>query len=97
MSLIKYIAIAALILFGLILALIGILSVTHDTPVTSVIAEGDKGWPAEHRRPLSSLDSTRSDRSWATELSRKDICNSSIDLACVVALHLAVEAVVNKI
>src|SRR6185437_12523407 len=32
MSLIKYIAIAALILFGVILALIGILSVTHDTP-----------------------------------------------------------------
>src|SRR5437868_14641013 len=45
MSLIKYIAIAALMLFGVVLALIGILSVTHDTPVTSVIAEGDKGGP----------------------------------------------------
>ncbi len=39
---IKYIAIAVLILIGLILALIGILSVTRDTPVTSVIAEGDQ-------------------------------------------------------
>ena len=52
MSLIKYIAIAALILFGLILALIGILSVTHDTPVTSVIAEGDKGGPPSIEDPL---------------------------------------------
>ena len=43
MSSVKYIAIAALILFGVILALVGILSVTHDTPVRSVIAEGDKG------------------------------------------------------
>ena len=45
MSSVKYIAIAALILFGLILALIGILSITHDTPVKSVIAEGDKDGP----------------------------------------------------
>ena len=45
MSLIKYIAIAAVVLLGLVLALIGILSVTHDTPVTSVIAEGDNGGP----------------------------------------------------
>jgi cardiolipin synthase A/B len=45
MSLIKYIAIAALVLFALILALIGILSVTHDTPVRSVIAEGDRDGP----------------------------------------------------
>jgi cardiolipin synthase len=45
MSLIKYIAIAALLLFALVLALIGILSVTHDTPVRSVIAEGDKDGP----------------------------------------------------
>jgi cardiolipin synthase A/B len=45
MSLIKYIAIAALLLFGLVLALIGILSVTHDTPVRNVIAEGDKDGP----------------------------------------------------
>jgi cardiolipin synthase len=52
MSLIKYIAIAALVLFGLVLALIGILSVTHDTPVTSVIAEGDKGGPPSIDDPL---------------------------------------------
>ena len=45
MSLIKYIAIVALLLFALVLALIGILSVTHDTPVRSVIAEGDKDGP----------------------------------------------------
>jgi cardiolipin synthase len=52
MSLIKYIAIAALILFGLILALIGILSITHDTPVTSVIAEGDQDGPPAIEDPL---------------------------------------------
>jgi cardiolipin synthase A/B len=52
MSLIKYIAITALILFGLVLALIGILSVTHDTPVTSVIAEGDKDGPPSVEDPL---------------------------------------------
>jgi len=52
MSLIKYIAIAALILFGLVLALIGILSVTHDTPVTSVMAEGDKDGPPSVEDPL---------------------------------------------
>jgi cardiolipin synthase len=40
MSLIKYIAIA------------GILSVTHDTPVTSVIAEGDNGGPPSIEDPL---------------------------------------------
>ncbi len=45
MSLIKYIAITALLLLALILALIGILSVTHDTPVRNVIAEGDKDGP----------------------------------------------------
>jgi len=45
MSLIKYIAIAALVLFGVVLALIGILSVTHDTPVRSVLAEGDRDGP----------------------------------------------------
>jgi cardiolipin synthase A/B len=45
MSLIKYIAIGALLLFAMMLALIGILSVTHDTPVRSVIAEGDKDGP----------------------------------------------------
>src|SRR4029079_1189207 len=52
MSLIKYIAIAALVLFGLILALIGILSITHDTPVKSVIAEGDKDGPPSIEDPL---------------------------------------------
>jgi len=52
MSLIKYIAIAAVILLGSVLALIGILSVTHDTPVTSVIAEGDKGGPPSIEDPL---------------------------------------------
>lgn len=49
---IKYIAIAALILIALILALIGILSVTRDTPVTSVIAEGDQGGPPTVTDPL---------------------------------------------
>jgi len=52
MSLIKYIAIAALILFGVVLALIGILSVTHDTPVRSVIAEGDTDGPPSVEDPL---------------------------------------------
>ena len=52
MSLIKYIAIAALVLFGAVLALIGILSVTHDTPVRSVIAEGDKDGPPSIEDPL---------------------------------------------
>ncbi|HEX6626738.1 MAG TPA: phospholipase D-like domain-containing protein [Gemmatimonadaceae bacterium] len=52
MSLIKYIAIAALILFGLVLALIGILSVTHDTPVRSVLAEGDRDGPPSIEDPL---------------------------------------------
>src|SRR5256885_1754095 len=52
MSLIKYIAIAALVMFGAILALIGILSVTHDSPVRSVIAEGDKDGPPSVEDPL---------------------------------------------
>ena len=52
MSSVKYIAIAALILFALVLALIGILSVTHDTPVKSVIAEGDKDGPPAIVDPL---------------------------------------------
>ena len=52
MSLIKYIAIAALILFGLVLALIGILSVTHDTPVTSVMTEDEKDGPPSVEDPL---------------------------------------------
>src|ERR1700693_6457809 len=54
MSLIKYIAIAALLLFALVRALIGILSVTHDTPVRSVIAEGDKDGPPAIEDPLFS-------------------------------------------
>src|SRR5207253_4477183 len=54
MSLIKYIAIAALVLFGVVLALIGILSVTHDTPVRSVIAAGEKGGPPSIEDPLFS-------------------------------------------
>ena len=49
---IKYIAITALILIALILALIGILSVTRDTPVTSVIAEGDHEGPPTVTDPL---------------------------------------------
>src|SRR4029078_4050262 len=52
MSLINDISIAALVLFGLILALIGILSITHDTPVKSVIAEGDKDGPPSIEDPL---------------------------------------------
>ena len=52
MTLIKYIAIAALILFGVVLALIGILSVTHDTPVRSVLAEGDRDGPPSIDDPL---------------------------------------------
>jgi cardiolipin synthase len=52
MSLIKYAAIAAVILFGLVLMLIGILSITHDTPVKSVIAEGDQEGPPSIEDPL---------------------------------------------
>ncbi|HKN59416.1 MAG TPA: phospholipase D-like domain-containing protein, partial [Gemmatimonadaceae bacterium] len=52
MSLIKYIAIATLVMFGVVLALIGVLSVTHDTPVRSVIAEGDKNGPPSIEDPL---------------------------------------------
>ena len=49
---IKYIAITVLILIAVILALIGILSVTRDTPVTSVIAEGDREGPPSVTDPL---------------------------------------------
>src|SRR5438477_3609793 len=52
MSLIKYIAIAALVLFGVVLARIGILSVTHDTPVRSVIAAGDRDVAPSVEDPL---------------------------------------------
>jgi cardiolipin synthase len=45
MSIIKYITLVAALLLALVLALIGILSVTRDTPVKSVLAEGDKDGP----------------------------------------------------
>jgi cardiolipin synthase len=50
--LIKYIAITAVILIAAILALIGVLSQTRDTPVKSVIAEGDKDGPPSVSDPL---------------------------------------------
>jgi cardiolipin synthase len=50
--LIKYIAITALILIAVILALIGVLSLTRDTPVKSVIAEGDRDGPPSVSDPL---------------------------------------------
>ena len=52
MSLIKYAAITTAILVALMLMLIGILSITHDTPVKSVIAEGDQGGPPSIEDPL---------------------------------------------
>ncbi len=52
MSLIKYAAIAAVILFALVLMLIGILSITHAPPVKSVIAEGDDEGPPSIEDPL---------------------------------------------
>ena len=52
MSLIKYAAIGAVILFGLVLMLIGILSITHAPPVKSVIAEGDDEGPPSIEDPL---------------------------------------------
>jgi cardiolipin synthase len=52
MSLIKYTAIVALILLALVLMLVGILSITHDTPVKSVIAEGDHDGPPSIEDPL---------------------------------------------
>lgn len=45
MSIIKYITFVAGLLLALVLALIGMLSVTRDTPVKNVIAEGDKNGP----------------------------------------------------
>lgn len=45
MTLIKYIGLVLALLLALVLALIGALSVTHDTPVKSVIAEGDRDGP----------------------------------------------------
>ncbi len=52
MSLIKYAAITAVILFALVLMLIGILSITHAPPVKSVIAEGDDEGPPSIEDPL---------------------------------------------
>ena len=49
---IKYIAITVLILIAVILALIGVLSLTRDTPVKSVIAEGDRDGPPSVSDPL---------------------------------------------
>jgi cardiolipin synthase len=45
MSTIKYITFVAGLLLAFVLALIGVLSVTRDTPVKNVIAEGDKDGP----------------------------------------------------
>jgi cardiolipin synthase A/B len=45
MSIIKYITFVAALLLALILALIGVLSVTRDTPVKNVIAAGDADGP----------------------------------------------------
>ncbi|MDQ6717974.1 MAG: phospholipase D-like domain-containing protein [Gemmatimonadota bacterium] len=45
MSIIKYITFVAGLLLALVLALIGVLSVTRDTPIKNVIAEGDKDGP----------------------------------------------------
>ncbi len=45
MSIIKYITFVVGLLLALVLALIGMLSVTRDTPVKNVIAEGDKDGP----------------------------------------------------
>lgn len=45
MNIIKYITFVAGLLLALVLALIGVLSVTRDTPVRHVIAEGDKDGP----------------------------------------------------
>ena len=75
MSLIKYIAIAALVMFGVVLALIGILSVTHDTPVTSVIAEGDKGGPPSIEDPLfaRSIEANSAHGSDSVENARAEI------------------------
>ena len=45
MSIIKYITFVAALLLALVLALIGVLSVTRDTPVRNVLAAGDKDGP----------------------------------------------------
>ena len=45
MAIVKYGAIILLVFIAVVLALIGMLSITRDTPVTSVIAEGDHEGP----------------------------------------------------
>ena len=45
MGIIKYITFVAALLLALVLMLIGVLSITRDTPVKNVIAEGDKDGP----------------------------------------------------
>lgn len=45
MSIIKYISLGVALLLALVLALIGALTITRDTPVKSVIAKGDRGGP----------------------------------------------------
>ncbi len=54
MTFIKYAGLILLFLLVLVLALIGILSVTRSHTVTQVIAEGDKGGPPHVRDPLFS-------------------------------------------
>jgi cardiolipin synthase len=45
MSIIKYIGFGVGLLLALVLALIGVLSITRDTPIKNVIAEGDRDGP----------------------------------------------------
>jgi cardiolipin synthase len=52
MSIIKYITFIAALLLALVLALIGMLSITRDTPVKHVIAEGDRDGPPNVSDPL---------------------------------------------
>ena len=52
MSIIKYITFIAALLLALVLALIGMLSITHDTPVKHVIAEGAREGPPSVSDPL---------------------------------------------
>jgi len=52
MTLLKYTGLVAALLVALVLSLIGLLSVTHDTPIKSVIAAGDKDGPPSVVDPL---------------------------------------------
>ncbi len=52
MSTIKYITFVVGLLLAFVLALIGMLSVTRDTPIKNVIAEGDKDGPPSVSDPL---------------------------------------------